>query len=159
MANEQTRTLRIIVEDNTTSKNPIPCKAKIWVRGWGDMLLKHRSQGQAYEVYIGVHEADICIHPGYVHREHPGYTFRYELPPVGHKEGSAAYYAVGTLYVEFFDDSIRVHGVPIGVKVLRFDRDDRPKDVIEFESLEKRVTALEQKSHADRWETGGPIGE
>ena len=122
-----TRTLRIIVEDNTT-KNPIPCKARIWIRGHGDMYVRHRGRCDDFDADIGIHEADLCIHPGYVHCDHPGHTFRYEMQPVEHKAGSSAYFAMGTIYVDFSDDAIVVHGVPIAVDVLRFDRDDRPKD-------------------------------
>lgn len=146
------RALRIIVDDNT-DRNPIPEKARIWVRGYGDLWAQRFHNGLFRDVSLGTHSGDICIHPGYEQREHPGHAFDYVMRPVEHMINSTAYFAVGTIYIEFFDDRIFVHGVPIGDELTFYRSDDMPQREMDFAELEKRVAALEQKSHPNHWDT------
>lgn len=114
MGNEspQTRTLRLVVQDNT-EKNPLHPKASIWVRGFGTWWRK--SFGAPFEqyVHIGKHNRDLLIYAGDTNQT-AGFDVDYEMPPVAYPVGSTAYLAAGTIYIDFYDHQIDVHGVPIG---------------------------------------------
>lgn len=136
------RTLRIIVDDNTT-KNPVPEKAKIWVRGNGDWWSNNFKRGLEVTAKIGTREHDFHIYPGCENSNHPGHPIALNIQPVAEKHGSAAYMAMGTVYVEFFDDRICVHGVPV-CDELTFRRSFTCQETqIDIVELEKRVAALE----------------
>lgn len=123
MKNEspQTRTLRLIVQDNT-KKNPLHERASIWIRGSGSLWRRRFHTSLSWRANIGEHKQDLCIFAGDTNQT-IGVDVDYVAPPVEHPEGSTAYQLAGTIYIDFHDEEINVHGVPIGLDVVVLKRE------------------------------------